>query len=172
MVQRGEDPAVIVWRGLDDVRAHAGKHLGTSEWTLVTQKDITAFGEATGDLHWIHLDAERAERGPFGKTIHMGYGTVSAIIPHIAQIYRYENIPLVLNYGIEHLRLPAPVPVESHIRLDVTVKEVTEIAHGGLQVTFASVMECDEAERPALVADLLWRYYPVAVLSGATRAVG
>jgi acyl dehydratase len=156
---------VIVWQGLQDVRAHSGKHLGTSEWTRVTQDEITAFGHATGDHHWIHLDPERARQGPFGKTIHMGYGTVAALVPHLAKIYRYENIPLVLNYGIEKLRLPAPVPVDSCIRLDVTVLDVAEVSHGGLQVTFHAVMECDEADRPVLIGDLLWRYYPVAALS-------
>jgi acyl dehydratase len=154
----------IVLKGIAGIRSYAGKHLGTSDWLVVDQKRIDTFAEATGDFDWIHVNPELAKDGPFGKTIAHGYLTLSLVFALLREIYVFEDIKMGLNYGIEKLRFPAPVPVDSRIRLDATLKEARDVADG-VQMTVGCIIECDAVPKPAVVADLVFRFYEARVLT-------
>jgi acyl dehydratase len=136
---------------------NVGDVYGPSSWADVPQAKIDAFAEATGDHQWIHVDAERAKEGPFGTTIAHGYLTLSLVTAA-----SYEVVPrqggMGINYGLNRVRFPAPVPVDSRLRATFEVKQVDEIEGGG-QVTMTATVEREGGEKPVCVADLVFRYY-------------
>ena len=114
-----------------------GQELGTSDWIEVTQERVNLFADATGDHQWIHIDVERAKaESPFGGPIAHGYLTLSLMVPLVSQTYTISDAKMGVNYGLNKVRFPAPVPVGSKVRARVTLKDVEEVA-GGLQNTFA-----------------------------------
>src|SRR5438067_11126754 len=118
-----------------------GTELGTSEWFEVTQQNVNLFAEATGDHQWIHVDVERAKaESPFGGPIGHGYLTLSLLIPMWSQVLTVTDATMAVNYGLNKVRFPAPVPVGSKLRLTATLADVEEVK-GGLQVTVAAVIE-------------------------------
>jgi acyl dehydratase len=135
----------------------AGAEFGPSSWIDLPQQTIDAFAEATGDHQWIHVDPERAAAGPFRTTIAHGYLTLSLVTAA-----SYEVVPrqggMGINYGLNRVRFPAPVPVDSRLRATFEVKEVAEIESGG-QVTMTATVEREGGEKPVCVADLVFRYY-------------
>ncbi|WP_222262079.1 MaoC family dehydratase [Modestobacter marinus] len=136
-----------------------GRELGSSEWLEVTQEQVDTFAEATGDRQWIHVDVERAEReSPFGGTIAHGYLTLSLLVPMYAQVLAVSDAVMGLNYGLNKVRFPAPVPVGSRIRLTATLTGVTEIT-GGLQLTVGAVVQREGGEKPVCIAELVYRTY-------------
>ena len=135
-----------------------GKELEFSDWHLVTQEDVSQFADTTRDWAWIHVDAERASKGPFGGTIAHGLFTLSLLPYLMRQVISYEGTGTGLNYGFNKVRFIAPVPVGSHIRLKLAIEDVVQL-DGGVEVVMAAVIECDEAERPVCVATWLARYY-------------
>jgi len=145
-------------RGTDELKAKVGSHLGHSEWHQVTQEQVNLFADATGDHQWIHVDVERAKQGPFGGPIAHGYLTVSLGPMLIPQVMRVEGFSMAVNYGLNKVRFPAPVPVGSKMRLGATLASVEDIA-GGVQVTMDMVYEVEGAEKPACVAQIVFRYY-------------
>jgi acyl dehydratase len=130
-----------------------GIELGPSSWIDVTQERVDAFAAATGDLQWIHVDPERAADGPFGTTIAHGFLTLSLCVPML-----YEVLPpargMVVNYGVNRVRFPAPVPSGARIRGRLLVREVEVTMHGE-RVTIEAVVECEGADKPVCVAELL-----------------
>src|SRR4051812_44494286 len=108
-----------VFDDLDDLRKAVGEQLGYSEWHTVTQEQINTFAEATGDHQWIHVDPEAAAKGPFGTTIAHGYLTLSLIPMLAAQVSRTDGARMGVNYGLNKVRFPAPVPVGSKVRAGV-----------------------------------------------------
>jgi len=145
--------------GLEGLRKLAGADLGATEWLEITQERVNMFADATGDHQWIHVDAERAARGPFGRTIAHGYLTLSLLIPLWTELLRIEEIDLAVNYGLNRVRFPAPVPVGSRIRLHARVASVEEVS-GGVQLTAGFTVEVDGGSgKPALVAEALYRYH-------------
>jgi acyl dehydratase len=130
-----------------------GKELGPSPWIDVTQERIDAFAAATDDSQWIHVDRERAAAGPFGTTIGHGYLTLSPPVPML-----YELLPragaMAVNYGVNRVRFPAPVPSGSRIRGTFRVASVEETP-SGQRVILEAVVECDGAEKPVCVAELV-----------------
>ena len=147
-----------VFTTLDEVSAAVGQELGTSDWLLVDQDRVDAFADATGDHQWIHVDVERAKAGPFGGPIAHGYLTLS-LGPMLGdQTWRVEGVAMGVNYGIDKLRFPAPVPVGSRLRLGVQVLEVTDI-DGGVQARMSYVFEVEGAAKPSCVAEVLFRLY-------------
>src|SRR5699024_4675958 len=102
--------------GIAAFESHVGEQLGYSGWHQVTQREIDLFAEATGDHQWIHVDAEKAAKGPYGKTIAHGYLTLSLVPILVKQIYKVTGLSMQVNYGVDKLRFPAPVPVDSRIR--------------------------------------------------------
>ncbi|HEV8250069.1 MAG TPA: MaoC family dehydratase [Gaiellaceae bacterium] len=132
----------------------AGQELGPSRWLEVTQERIDAFADATDDHQSIHVHPELAAQGPFGTTVAHGYLTLSLLIPLWNDVYRHHGIGI--NYGLNRLRFPAPVPSGSRIRARFRVEALDEIA-GGVQATIAATVECDAQEKPVCVAELLLR---------------
>jgi len=115
---------------LDEVADAAGQEIGTSEWLTVDQERIGQFADATHDHQWIHVDVERAAQGPFGGTIAHGFLTLS-LLPHFAaEVFRLETPGARLNYGLDKVRFPAPVPVDSRLRSHVRFGEVTDLPSG------------------------------------------
>ncbi len=151
-------------KGIAGIKSYEGRHLGTSEWLTIDQHRIDVFAEATGDFDWIHVNPELAKDGPFGKTIAHGYLTLSMVFALLREIYVFEDIRMGLNYGIDKLRFPAPVPVDSRVRLDAVLKEARDVPDG-VQMTVGCTIECDAVKKPAVVADLVFRFYESRVLT-------
>jgi acyl dehydratase len=136
-----------------------GTELGTSEWYEVGQEHVNLFAEATGDHQWIHVDVERAKaESPFGGPIAHGYLTLSLLVPLIAQVLTVSDQTMGVNYGLNKVRFPSPVPVGAKVRLTATLKSVEEVA-GGLQITLATVVEREGGEKPVCIAEPVYRYY-------------
>ena len=144
--------------GIDDLANHVGEHLGHSDWMEITQERVNAFADATGDKQWIHVDVERAKAGPFGGPIAHGYLTLSLAPVLLAQVIRVDGISMGVNYGLNKLRFPAPVPVGSKLRLGGTMAGVEPVA-GGAQVTIDMTFEVEGQDKPACVAQGVFRYY-------------
>jgi acyl dehydratase len=143
--------------GADAVRAAVGEHLGYSSYRTVTQADIDTFAELSGDHQWIHVDVKRAAQGPFGGTIAHGLLTLS-LGPALAnEIYRIEGMKMGVNYGYDRIRFPAPVPVNSKLRLGAEIAGVDDVP-GGLQLKLRFTWELAAGGKPACVADMLLRY--------------
>ena len=136
-----------------------GFDLGTSDWLEVTQDDVNLFADATKDHQWIHVDPERAANGPFGGTIAHGYMSLALVIPLWSDLLHVENVGMSINYGLNRLRFPAPVPVGSRIRLAGKLASVSEVT-GGIEVVADLTMEVEGSEKPALVAEAVYRFYP------------
>ena len=136
---------------LDEVAAAAGTEVGTSDWVVVDQGRIDAFAEATLDHQWIHVDVEAAAAGPFGTTIAHGFLTLS-LLPHFAsQVFALETPGARLNYGLEKVRFPAPVPVGSRLRSHVRFGEVRDLP-AGKQLVVEHTVEIEGQDKPACVA--------------------
>ncbi len=144
-----------VFDTLDDFTAAAGEELGTSDWVTVTQDQINTFADATGDHQWIHVDPDRAADGPFGTTIAHGYLTLSLLPVFSQQIYEVKGLAMGVNYGANKVRFPNPVPVDSRLRATATLKETAKIAIG-TQAIITFVVECEGAEKPALIAEVVY----------------
>jgi acyl dehydratase len=141
---------------IDDLKP--GLELGPSEWREITQEQVNQFADATGDHQWIHVDLERAAAGPFGGTIAHGYLTLSMLPQASFELMQVDDASAAINYGLNKLRFPAPVPVGSRIRTTFRVADVTEV-DGGVQVTTAATVEREGIEKPVCVAETISRYY-------------
>ena len=145
--------------GIDGVKALVGQHLGYSDWREVTQEQVNQFADATGDHQWIHVDPERAAKeSPFGGPIAHGYLTLSIVPVLLGGIMRVDGIAMGVNYGVNKLRFPAPVPVGSKVRGGATVASVEDIP-GGAQVTMDVTVEVEGRDKPSCVAQVVYRYY-------------
>ncbi len=149
---------MITLNGIDDIKARVGQELGVSGWHEVTQAEIDAFAEVTGDHQWIHVDPERAAQTPFGGTIAHGYYTLSLAPRFSYELYRVENVAFALNYGLNKVRFPAPLPVGSKVRMRATIASVEDIA-GGIQMATALTFEREGGDKPVCAAETLVRIY-------------
>lgn len=147
-----------IFPSLDALRSAVGQHIGYSDWWEITQDRIDAFADATDDHQWIHVDPERAAAGPFGTTIAHGYLTLSMAVPMVREIYAVERAAMAINYGANKVRFPAPVPVGSKLRAGATLADIREI-DGGVDVMLDLVFEIEGGEKPACVAQVVYRYY-------------
>ncbi len=139
---------------LEHLRALIGQEVGSSDWLVVDQARIDAFAEATNDRQWIHVDPVRAAAGSFGSTIAHGFLTVS-LLPYLgAQIYGLEFGSARLNYGMDTVRFPSPVVVDSRVRASATFTGLRTLPKG-VQLTTKFVVEIEQHERPACVASLI-----------------
>ena len=134
-----------------------GQELGTSDWTTVTQEQINLFAEATGDHQWIHVDVEKAKAGPFGAPIAHGYLTMSLASMFLPQILQVHGISMGLNYGVDKVRFPSPVPVGSRLRGTGTLVSATEVP-GGVQAVTRVTIEREGSDKPAAIVDTVSRY--------------
>jgi acyl dehydratase len=136
-----------------------GQELGTSDWHEVTQDAVNLFAEATGDHQWIHVDVERAKaESPFGGPIAHGYLTLSLLVPLASGTYQITDQTMGVNYGLNKVRFPAPVPVGSKLRARVVLQDSQEIA-GGLQNTLAVTVEREGGDKPVCIAEWVVRAY-------------
>jgi acyl dehydratase len=149
-------PYVI--HGVAGLQERAGSSLGTSRWVTMDQEMVTTFADLTGDRQWIHVDPERAKRGPFGATVAHGFLTLGMSTGLLWDIFTVEDVGMILNYGLNRVRFPAPLPVGSRIRMHASLAEVREIADG-IQVVYHLEYEIEGKEKPPCVADLVFRYY-------------
>lgn len=143
--------------GIDELRAAVGEHLGYSDYRTVSQADINTFADLTGDHQWIHVDPDRATDGPFGGTIAHGLLTLSLGPRMVNDIFRIEGMRMGVNYGYDRIRFPAPVPVDSKVRVGAALEAVEEVP-GGVQVRMAFTWEIEGRNKPACVAAMLLRY--------------
>ena len=150
--------AMTTITGLDELRSAEGKTLGTTEWHEVTQDAINAFADVTGDHQWIHVDPERAKDTPFGGTIAHGYYTLSLAPRFSEQILKLEGFAFAVNYGLNKVRFPAPLPVGGRVRMKGKVAGVEPI-QGGAQLTLELTFEHEGGDKPACVAESLARVY-------------
>ena len=147
-----------VFASLDELGKAVGEQLGYSDWHTVTQDQINAFADATGDHQWIHIDLEAAAKGPFGTTIAHGFLTLSLIPMLVVQVSRVNGIRMGVNYGLNKVRFPAPVPVGSKLRAGVKVLSFGEIP-GGAQAVNEVTIEREGGDKPCCVAETVVRYY-------------
>lgn len=149
---------MLTLTGLEEIRGYVGKEMGVSEWHDVTQAKIDAFAEVTGDDQWIHIDPERAKDSPFGGTIAHGYYTLSLAPRFSYDMFKFEGFAFGVNYGLNRLRFPAPMPVGGRVRMRAKLLAVDDIP-GGAQITTELTFERDGGEKPVCVAESLSRVY-------------
>jgi acyl dehydratase len=140
------------------LRELAGQHAGYTEWQTMEQDRVNRFADATDDHQWIHVDVERAKDSPFGGTIAHGYLTLSLVAPIMGQLVKVTDSSAGINYGLDRVRFPAPIPVGARWRGGAELLEVTEIPNG-LQMKVRVTIEVEGTEKPAMVADVLVRLY-------------
>ena len=147
-------------KGVEGLREHVGRTLGTSDWLSITQESIDAFAEATGDHYWIHVDPERARDSPLGSTIAHGLLTLSLGPRFSYSIYEIADADL-LNYGYGKVRFPAPLPVGSRVRMHALLKSIEE-AGAGVTCTIVQTFEREGENKPVCVAEAMLRATPAA----------
>ena len=141
-----------VFSSFEEIESAAGEEIGTTEWVEITQERVNAFADATGDHQWIHVDVEKAKDGPFGGTIAHGYLTLS-LVPWLgSQVFTLDTPGAKLNYGVNKVRFPSPVPVGSRVRATVSIGEVTDVP-AGKQMTVKYVVEIEDQDKPGCVAE-------------------
>ncbi|MEU9880927.1 MaoC family dehydratase [Streptomyces phaeochromogenes] len=143
---------------LAGLAAHVGEHFGYTEWRTLTQEQVNLFADLTDDHNPIHIDPDHAKSTPFGTTIVHGYFTVAMLAPFLQELVPVRGASLSVNYGIDKLRFPAPVPVSARFRCGAELAEVTDIK-GGVQMKVIAIVEVEDAPKPALVAECLFRHY-------------
>ena len=149
---------MVPLRGLDGIREACGQELGVSDWYDVTQERIDAFAEARGDHQWIHVDPERARNTPFGGTIAHGYYTLSLAPKFTDEVMRLQGFAYAVNYGLNRVRFPAPLPVGGKVRMTAKLAGLEEIP-GGAEMTLELTFEREGGDKPVCVAEALSRVY-------------
>lgn len=144
---------------LADLRATTNRDLPPTDWLHVTQDRVNAFGAATNDEQWIHVDPERARSGPFGGTIVHGYLSLSLLPYFVQQAVTIDDAGLMVNYGIDKLRFPATVRVGSRVRLKIRLVDAQDKL-GGVLFRLATEMEVEGQAKPGLVAEVLYLALP------------
>jgi acyl dehydratase len=145
-------------KSLAELKGLVGREVAVSDWLVVTQERINQFAEATGDFQWIHVDPERAKASPFKSAIAHGFLTLSLLPYFSQQCILMPSVRMGVNYGLNKVRFPSPVRVDSRLRCRFTVKEVEDI-EGGVQVTLLATMEVEGSDKPVCVAESLSRRY-------------
>lgn len=144
---------------LDAMRELVGQELATTDWLDITQERVNLFADATNDHQWIHLDAERAAReSPFGGTIAHGFLTLSLVSGMLESAIRMVDMKMGINYGLNKVRFPAPVPVGSRVRARLTLQKIEDIVDGA-QLEWSVVIEREGSLKPVCVAEFVMRRY-------------
>jgi acyl dehydratase len=145
--------------GLAEITALAGEDLGHTDWMEITQERVNTFADATDDHQWIHVDVPRANAGPFGGPIAHGYLTLALLIPLFNELLTIEGITMSVNYGLNKVRFPAPVPVGAKVRLRGEVGAVAEVKGNGVEMAVTFAVEIEGTDKPACVAEAVYRHY-------------
>src|SRR3954454_3884057 len=156
--RRLRSEVVKKFSGLDEFVAAQGSQLGPTDWLEVTQDRVNLFADATDDHQWIHVDPQRAAGGPFGGTIAHGYLTLSLLPGLLSQLYTIENVAMAINYGLDRVRFPAPVPVGGRVRLSAVLTDV-RISEGFVETVVTSTIEVEGSPKPACIAQTVGRFY-------------
>lgn len=143
---------------LGSLASRVGQEVAVSDWITVDQPMIDLFADATGDHQWIHVDAERAAQGPFGRTIAHGFLTLSLLPRMAASALHIDDVHMGINYGLNRVRFPAPVPVDSRLRGHFKLLAYEPIA-GGAQLTMEVTMEREGGDKPVCVAESVSRRF-------------
>lgn len=139
-----------------DFKTMLGKDLPTGNWYTVSQQMINDFANATLDKQWIHVDEARAEKEtPFKSTIAHGFMSVAMISKLLEDVFSIRSLKMGLNYGLNRVRFPNPVPVNSQLRIHTTVKKIEDLDNNGIKVTFSCTIEIKNAAKPACVAEFI-----------------
>ncbi len=149
---------MTTFASISELAGAVGTHLGYSDWLEITQERINDFAEATDDHQWIHVDPVLAASGPFGTTIAHGYLTLSLAVRFVAELFEVQGVSMGVNYGTNKVRFVSPVPVGSKLRAGAVVAAVDEIG-GGVQATLDLTFEVEGSEKPACVAQVVYRMY-------------
>jgi acyl dehydratase len=147
---------VLTPTSVDELQEHVGRELGVSAWLSVTQEDVDAFAAVTGDRQWIHTDPVRAASGPFGATIAHGYYTLSLAPVLLSEVLSLDGFPVAINYGLDKLRFPAPLPVGESVRLRVALAGIDPFP-GGATLTVELTFERSGGGKPVCAATALYR---------------
>lgn len=147
-------------QGPEGLHELVGAELGVSDWLTVDQADIDSFATVTRDRQWIHVDPERAAAGPFGATIAHGYLTLSLCSHFLERCFVVEGASMAVNYGLDRVRFPAPVPAGATIRGRAALASAKEIADGGVEAVVEVTIEVEGGAKPACVAATVIRFYP------------
>ena len=143
---------------LEDLAPLVGQEIGVSDWIAVDQPRIQAFADATEDQQWIHTDPARAAAGPFGTTIAHGFLTLSLLPRFYETAFRVREVRMGINYGLDRVRVPAPVPVDSRLRGRFVLKRL-ELIEGGVQMMVEVTVEREAGGKPVCIAESLTRQY-------------
>ena len=143
---------------IDELPETLGQTFGPSSWRQITQAEVNAYADLSGDHNPVHTDPAFAAKTPFGTTIVHGYFTLGLVVPLMAEVFEVTGIGVGINYGLDRLRFPAPVPVGSRIRVHGEVLAVDEI-EGGYQIAPRVTFEIEGGTKPACVADMVLRFY-------------
>ena len=143
-----------------DLLKHEGTDLGATRWAVVDQPRIDTFGEVTDDRQWIHVDPQRAASGPFGGTIAHGYLTLSLVSSFLLELLVVTDATSAVNYGLDRVRFPRPVPAGASLRGWGELLAADRRDDGAVQTTTRITVEVDDSHKPAMVADVLTRFYP------------
>ncbi|KXF51342.1 dehydratase [Rhodococcus sp. SC4] len=147
---------MTAFKTLADARSAVGTDLGVSRWIDITQDRITAFAETTEDRQWIHIDPVAAASGPYGTTVAHGFLSLSLLAAFSEDLLAVEEVRTGVNYGLNKVRFPAPVPVDSRVRGRGQLTAVDDIP-GGAQVTMTVTVEREGSDRPVCVAEFVLR---------------
>ncbi|HXO16293.1 MAG TPA: MaoC family dehydratase [Steroidobacteraceae bacterium] len=151
--------ATAVFRSVAEYQGAVGRSYGPTDWLIIDQARINAFADATGDHQWIHVDSERAAKGPFGATIAHGFLTLSLVSYFLPQLLTAEGMKLDLNYGCDRVRFPGAVRSGSRVHARAQIVSVEEVGGGAVQVKIRVTIEAEGIEKPVCVADTLSRLY-------------
>lgn len=146
------------FRSADEVIGAIGRKLGPGDWLTIDQERINLFARATGDFQWLHVDPQRAAKGPFGKTIAHGFLSLSLTNLFLPDLFLPDNLDWGVNYGLDRVRFPAPVPVGARIRASGELVDAKPIGENGVQTMVRMVIEVEGGDKPGCVADTLQRY--------------
>lgn len=150
----------LVFKDFSEFKSMIGKELSIGKWYAITQQMINDFANATLDKQWIHVDEKRAaEESPFKKTVAHGFMSVAMISKLLEEAFSIKSVKMGLNYGLNKVRFPNPVPVDSELRMHTVVKEIEDLANNGIKVTFLCTIEIKGQEKPACVAEFLAALY-------------
>ena len=150
---------MIVYKTVNDLENLVSQEIGVSDWVLIEQNRINQFAESTGDFQWIHVDPEKAKSGPFGTTIAHGFLTLSLLPALMNGAFQIEKFSAALNYGLDKVRFPSPVPVGSRLRGKFQLASWEKIEGNGAQLKLNMTIECEGSSKPACIAEPIVRFY-------------
>ncbi|GAB3651160.1 MaoC family dehydratase [Ramlibacter alkalitolerans] len=148
-----------IFDSLAELPPLTGQELAVSDWITVTQQQIDLFADATGDHQWIHVDPERAKAGPFGGTIAHGFLTLSLIPRMVESALEIRHLRMSVNYGLNRVRFPAPVPAGSRLRARIKLLECQPLPDNGMQIVWEITVEREGADKPVCVSESVTRRY-------------